>query len=373
MAKRKAPLPTLSSRGRVVVEPRQHIEFSCHCEGERSEAVAIAKSLDNNEITTSCAAHTPRNDMKIICHPEAIAEGSQKVNEMLKQVQHDKNFGSLCKVQDDKYVSKAHSKHLFPYSPINLFTFKKAAFTLAEVLITLAIIGVVAAMTIPTLIANYKEKQTVTQLAKVFSILSSAYQMVQAEYGPVTSWGLSDTKYTDENGEVKYNHDAQALFAQRMQKYLRVSKVCTNGSICYPYASYTLHGTKLSDPAPVNESESDSPASARFFLNDGTYIAIGHYGRAYEKIDIAVVLPGNKSVLGKSRFYFGAYKNGIVPEGMPGTNTAEGWDLNCNPDVTHDGSGRGCAAWVIYNKNMDYLHCRDKLSWDGAHSCKEAE
>ena len=83
VAKRKAPLPTLSSRGRVVVEPRQHIEFSCHCEGERSEAVAIAKSLDNNEITTSCAAHTPRNDMKIICHPEAIAEGSQKVNEML--------------------------------------------------------------------------------------------------------------------------------------------------------------------------------------------------------------------------------------------------------------------------------------------------
>ena len=67
-------------------------------------------------------------------------------------------------------MSKAHSKHLFPYSPINLLTFKKAAFTLAEgathvdmsdnirrvaftlaeVLITLAIIGVVAAMTIPT-------------------------------------------------------------------------------------------------------------------------------------------------------------------------------------------------------------------------------
>ena len=43
----KAPLPslrdTLSPRGRGVVEPRQHIELSCHCEGERSEAVAIAR------------------------------------------------------------------------------------------------------------------------------------------------------------------------------------------------------------------------------------------------------------------------------------------------------------------------------------------
>ena len=34
-------------------------------------------------------------------HPEAIAEGSQKVDEMLKQVQNDKNFGSLCKMRDD--------------------------------------------------------------------------------------------------------------------------------------------------------------------------------------------------------------------------------------------------------------------------------
>ena len=41
---------------------------------------------------------------------------------------------------------------------------KKFAFTLAEVLITLGIIGVVAAMTMPSLIANYQEKQRVSQL-----------------------------------------------------------------------------------------------------------------------------------------------------------------------------------------------------------------
>ena len=40
----------------------------------------------------------------------------------------------------------------------------KLAFTLAEVLITLGIIGIVAAMTIPTLLAKYQEKQTVTKL-----------------------------------------------------------------------------------------------------------------------------------------------------------------------------------------------------------------
>ena len=40
----------------------------------------------------------------------------------------------------------------------------KKGFTLAEVLITLGIIGVVAALTLPSLITNYRKKQTVAQL-----------------------------------------------------------------------------------------------------------------------------------------------------------------------------------------------------------------
>lgn len=42
----------------------------------------------------------------------------------------------------------------------------KRAFTLAEVLITLGIIGVVAALTLPSVITNYQKKQTVEQLKK---------------------------------------------------------------------------------------------------------------------------------------------------------------------------------------------------------------
>ena len=53
----------------------------------------------------------------------------------------------------------------------------KFAFTLAEVLITLGIIGIVAAMTIPGLISNYQKKQTVTKLQKAISILNQAYKL----------------------------------------------------------------------------------------------------------------------------------------------------------------------------------------------------
>ena len=51
---------------------------------------------------------------------------------------------------------------------------KSSGFTLAEVLVTLGIIGVVAAMTIPTLMQNYQRQSYVTQLKKVYSEVGQA-------------------------------------------------------------------------------------------------------------------------------------------------------------------------------------------------------
>ena len=58
----------------------------------------------------------------------------------------------------------------------------KSGFTLAEVLITLGIIGVVAAMTIPTLIANTNSAKFRSQYKKAVSTLSQAGLMAQAQY-----------------------------------------------------------------------------------------------------------------------------------------------------------------------------------------------
>ena len=78
----------------------------------------------------------------------------------------------------------------------------KKGFTLAEVLITLAIIGVVAAMTIPTLIVNYQKREFASRLSQTFSILSNAVKMAQVEYGDVASWGYQ--KYYGTTGEELY-------------------------------------------------------------------------------------------------------------------------------------------------------------------------
>lgn len=63
------------------------------------------------------------------------------------------------------------------------------AFTLAEVLITLGVIGVVAALTMPSLIANYKKQVYVTQLKKSISTIEQGLQKLMAA-DDVTSLSL---------------------------------------------------------------------------------------------------------------------------------------------------------------------------------------
>ena len=90
--------------------------------------------------------------------------------------------GSLCKVQDDKLVSEAHRKYATNATHLTHLTHaKRVAFTLAEVLITLGIIGIVAAMTIPTLVANYQKKVLKTQFAKKYAEISQAVLLAKSE------------------------------------------------------------------------------------------------------------------------------------------------------------------------------------------------
>ena len=129
--------------------------------------------------------------------------------------------------------------NLFPYFPISLSLKKKIAFTLAEsathvdlsptkvkfaftlaeVLITLGIIGIVAAMTIPTLISNYQKKQTVTKLQKAISIFNQAYKMSFDEVGnpsPQEAFDMGPTKYIN----------------TYWAPYLKINNICTTYSDC---------------------------------------------------------------------------------------------------------------------------------------------
>ena len=92
---------------------------------------------------------------------------------------------------------------------------KCAAFTLAEVLITLGIIGVVAALTLPTLISNHRKQVYITQLKKSVSTVENALKLVLADEGVDD---LASTKFRD----YVMNRDSNAL-----RKYFNLSKDVT--------------------------------------------------------------------------------------------------------------------------------------------------
>ena len=101
-------------------------------------------------------------------------------------------FNNLALWGEKKFVSELKRTYKFQRGGNNFFdkvhslftthnSLKRPAFTLAEVLITLGIIGVVAALTLPTLISNYKKQTYVTGLQKAYSVLNNMTKEAMAK------------------------------------------------------------------------------------------------------------------------------------------------------------------------------------------------
>ena len=174
---------------------------------------------------------------------ERVSEGQERVNTMLPTLSP-----SLIREGDNL---------------VSLFTFhtslkSKLAFTLAEVLITLGIIGVVAAMTMPTLIANHQKKQTVVALKRAYTVISNALQMARAEHGDPELWELG------ENNNIQDSSDFADMF---LIPYLNVIKTCgtdTSGGCSYEYTALNGNATSASSLSQFT----------RFVLNDGTIVFV---------------------------------------------------------------------------------------------------
>ena len=106
------------------------------------------------------------------------------------------------------------------------------AFTLAEVLITLGIIGVVAAMTMPSLIAAHRKHEVVTKLEKIYSVFNQAVRTSTVEHGDVTSWGID----CGNSNNVKCTTDeALERFNEYIGKYLQITSITKKDDNSYTY------------------------------------------------------------------------------------------------------------------------------------------
>ena len=83
---------------------------------------------------------------------------------------------------------------------------KSSAFTLAEVSITLGIIGIVAAMTLPSLISKYQNKILANQAKKSYSMILNALNLTKAQLGG-TDYALI---FTNDYSGTNSRHEATA-------------------------------------------------------------------------------------------------------------------------------------------------------------------
>ena len=95
-----------------------------------------------------------------------------------------------------------------------------AAFTLAEVLITLGIIGVVAAITLPSLVQNYRKSVVENKLKSEYSLISNAIRMSEAKNGSSEDWATCDE---DNSFEC-----TKSFFDTYLAPELKTVKICGN-------------------------------------------------------------------------------------------------------------------------------------------------
>ena len=226
---------------------------------------------------------------------------------------------------------------------------RRVAFTLAEVLITLALIGIVAAMTIPTLISNYQKKALKTQFTQTYSLISQAVGLMKAN-SSVSSIYSYYTAYDPENSFYRANE-----FRSDFPKYIKLLKNYVSPSKMPTY--YTYDGSR--------EYSSDGNYAIYkpdLVLANGAYLRISISGSLDGLLIVfAVDINGAKgpNKAGHDYFIFQIMNSKDVLEGKKMTHlyTEDEWKdsptaglmgLPCSVKSTQSANGVGC-AWYALN------------------------
>ncbi len=235
----------------------------------------------------------------------------------------------------------------------------KKGFTLAEVLITLGIIGVVAALTMPSLISNYQKKVWTTQFKKAVSVLQNHVKMINASEGMdiiyETNYGEA---HTTRSGQLYlYNYK---LFPDKIASFLKLEPVSEHtkfyeflqglgssynfegfilkdGScIAYPSASFGFYSDYSGNPhhpvfIDVNCDKGPNKAGRDRFI-----IEVDGYGGIYMPVDLDNITSfcknefnqkGSDDWTDEVKEFFNAYMEGSRLQCGYAIMT-DGWEMN---------------------------------------------
>lgn len=216
------------------------------------------------------------------------------------------------------------------------------AFTLAEVLITLGIIGVVAAMTIPTLMSKYHEKVYKAQYKQIFSELNQAMKSLEDEekLPSLTCSSFNDTCFRDLLAtKIKVSHECYSAAPNDCQKtstYLNGKNLFANTNTNGAWPMFTaLKGYSVKfryhfkDCSTVDESVWNSEKNGT--LQNCGWVQVDTNGTS------------GPNVVGKDIFFLSLMQDGFIP-----FYTGDDKVQDCTK-----GTGVSCSSLYINNSGME--------------------
>ena len=246
---------------------------------------------------------------------------------------------------------------------------KIKCFTLAEVLITLSILGVVAAILIPNTIQKITDRQTVTALKKAYATIDHVLELAQVIEGKETTWTYPSASNWDKKENKIFLND-------KLSKYLNYKSV---GTITHIYKNISGQKSLLSFG-----KDYEGRISYIIETKDGMYISFiatrpnnktktyaatdTHFGAV--EIDINGKRGPNK--LGYDIFKFPIGENGIIihkPTWYIGSRDNDYYSYyvpaNCNffKPSSSQFDGLSCGYWIMRHNNMDYKYRDVSNEW----------
>ena len=233
---------------------------------------------------------------------------------------------------------------------MNKFNENKKAFTLAEVLITLGIVGIIAAMTIPTVILNNEKLKTVVALKKAYSTFNQAMIQMADDYG--CTGDLICTEL------VKNDHGL--VFGEAISQYFKIVQNCGMDDTQICFASSYANNFDGSGPVTSGNTGAyrfiDADGMAfRFFTDYSLDFGAQNMSKTFGSLQVDVNGPAKgPNVQGKDIFTFWL-TNGKGPSLYPQGGIYD----DASPAVTSctvaNAAGYSCAARIMENSwQIDY-------------------
>ena len=180
------------------------------------------------------------------------------------------------------------------------------AFTLAEVLITLGIVGIIAALTTPVIIHQIADSQIPPKLFKFETTFENAVRMLLADEDSETILGIDAIERTDGNSP-----DRSRVFGNLLSKYMKISDTTDSW-----YDVYNLDGSKGTRDNRSRQYSTEDGMYFRFIVSraqdvkeDLPDIPTNQY---IGLLQLDIDGPKGQNALSKDLFWFGIYNDGTL-------------------------------------------------------------